>query len=76
VGVYVEKGNSPGMVRSGTFQWIRAGWSGINFVKTVHILNGMKRFARNFRSVLESKKTTSPRPDCQASPGALGPARL
>ncbi len=58
--VYVETGNSTGQVRSGTFQWIRAGWSGINFVKTVHILNGMKRFARNFRSVLESKNLPAP----------------
>ena len=55
LGVYVETGASSATVRTGTFQWIRAGWSGINFVKTEHILNGMKRFARNSRTILEAK---------------------
>ncbi|OGP90108.1 MAG: hypothetical protein A2031_00490 [Deltaproteobacteria bacterium RBG_19FT_COMBO_43_11] len=54
VGVYVESGSSPAMVRSGVFQWIRAGWSGINFVQTDHIIKGMKRFARNSKAILES----------------------
>ncbi|MEN6321766.1 MAG: hypothetical protein ABFD82_23835 [Syntrophaceae bacterium] len=48
------------MVRTGTFQWIRAGWSGINFVKTEHILNGMKRFARHSETILESKNLPAP----------------
>jgi len=57
VGVYVESGV---MVRTGTFQWIRAGWSGINFVQTTHIRNGMKRFARNFKTILESPNLPTP----------------
>jgi hypothetical protein len=57
VGVYVESGV---MVRTGTFQWIRAGWSGINFVQTTHITNGMKRFARNFKTILESPNLPTP----------------
>lgn len=60
VGVYVESGVSPTTVRAGSFQWIRAGWSGINFVKTSHIINGMKRFARNFEAVLESPNLPTP----------------
>lgn len=56
VGVYVETDSKPVKLRSGVFQWIRAGWSGINFVQTSHILNGMKRFARNNRMVLESPR--------------------
>jgi hypothetical protein len=53
VGVYVESGS---MVRSGVFQWIRAGWSGVNFVQTSHIIKGMKRNAKNSKTILESPK--------------------
>lgn len=56
VGVYVESGSSPSGVRSGFFQWIRAGWSGINFVETKHVILGMKRHAKNFKTILESPK--------------------
>ena len=48
------------MVRTGTFQWLRAGWLGINFVKPGHILGGMKRYAQNFRMVLESPRLPAP----------------
>jgi hypothetical protein len=54
IGVYVESNTSPVIVRSGFFQWLRAGWSGINFVKPNHIIGGLKRFARDSRMVLES----------------------
>lgn len=60
VGVYVESGSKPSMVRSGVFQWIRAGWSGINFVETKHIIKGMKRHANNFKTILESPKLPAP----------------
>jgi hypothetical protein len=60
LGVYVETGASSNAVRSGNFQWLRAGWSGMNFVKTDHILKGMKRFARNSKSILESKNLPAP----------------
>ena len=54
VGVYVETGASSSVVRSGVFQWIRAGWSGVNFVQSGHIIKGMKRYGRNFKGILES----------------------
>ena len=60
VGIYVESGSSPAVVRSGVFQWIRAGWSGINFVKTEHIIKGMKRNAQNSKTILESPKLPAP----------------
>jgi hypothetical protein len=60
VGVYVESGASPTMVRTGVFQWIRAGWSGINFVQEGHIISGMKRFSRNFKTILESPNLPTP----------------
>jgi len=58
--VYAESGSSPAMVRTGAFQWLRAGWLGINFVKPGDILGGMKRFARSFRTVLESPRLPAP----------------
>jgi hypothetical protein len=60
VGVYVETGASPTLTRIGTFQWIRAGWSGINFVQKGHIIDGMKRYARNFKTILESPHLPTP----------------
>ncbi|MBN1474817.1 MAG: hypothetical protein JW914_09395 [Syntrophaceae bacterium] len=54
VGVYVETGASLSLVRSGVFQWIRAGWSGVNFVQSGHVIKGMKRYGRNFKGILES----------------------
>jgi len=60
VGVYVESGSLPSMVRSGHFQWIRAGWSGINFVEAKHVIKGMKRHARNTKTILESPKLPAP----------------
>jgi hypothetical protein len=61
VGVYVESGSSPSAVRSGIFQWIRAGWSGVNFVQTSHIIKGMKRNAKNSKTILESPKLPAPK---------------
>lgn len=54
VAVYVETGSSPSMFRTGVFQWIRAGWSGVNFVQPKHIIRGIKRYAKSSKSVLES----------------------
>jgi hypothetical protein len=54
VGVYVETGAPSSVVRSGVFQWIRAGWSGVNFVQSGHVIKGMKRYGRNFKGILES----------------------
>ena len=60
IGVYVESITAPPMVRTGVFQWLRAGWSGINFVKSSHILRGLKRFARDSRMILESPRLPAP----------------
>ncbi|MEN6621798.1 MAG: hypothetical protein ABFD50_09645 [Smithella sp.] len=59
VGVYVESGSS--LVRCGNFQWIRAGWSGVNFVKPEHVIKGMKRHARNLKTIVESPSVPSPK---------------
>ncbi|PKN52727.1 MAG: hypothetical protein CVU55_05740 [Deltaproteobacteria bacterium HGW-Deltaproteobacteria-13] len=61
VGVYVESGAKSSSVRSASFHWIRAGWSGINFVRTDHIIKGMKRRAKTFKTILESPNLPSPK---------------
>jgi hypothetical protein len=60
VSVYVELPGGATIVRTGVFQWLRAGWSGINFVNSGHILRGMKRFGRDNKMVLESPRLPAP----------------
>ena len=60
VAVYVETGSSPSVFRTGVFQWIRAGYSGINFVRPRHIIRGIKRYAKSSKSILESPKLPAP----------------
>ena len=48
-------------VRMGILQWLRAGWAGINVVKSKHIQNGLKRFQRDTRDILESPHLPEPR---------------
>lgn len=71
VNVYVETGTAPAMVRTGVFQWIRAGWSGINFVQPGHIIDGLKRFARNNRMIMESPRLPAPNKLITAYQGLL-----
>jgi hypothetical protein len=49
------------MIRTGVFQWLRAGWSGINFVQSSHILEGMRRFGRDCKMILESSRLPAPK---------------
>jgi hypothetical protein len=60
VGVYVEGVNEQTTMKTGHFRWLRAGWTGINFVQPKHILNGLKRFARSSRAILESPRLPAP----------------
>lgn len=41
-------------LHAGSFKWLNAGWAKINMVKSSHILEGIKRFAADFKAVLES----------------------
>ena len=51
--IYVAD-SSANMLHVGSFKWLNAGWAKINMVKSSHILNGIKRFASDFKTVLES----------------------
>ncbi|BDV00976.1 hypothetical protein TDMWS_10610 [Thermodesulfomicrobium sp. WS] len=53
IAVFVPEGDR---TRVASFKWLRAGWAGINMVKPEHILAGMRRFAVDFRAVLESPR--------------------
>lgn len=59
VTVLVESGTSASSVRAGVFQWLRAGWSGINFVRETHIIGGLKRYGRDCKMILESPRLPS-----------------
>lgn len=41
-------------IRVGSFKWLNAGWAKMNMVNPDHILNGIKRFASDFKTVLEA----------------------
>jgi hypothetical protein len=56
ISVYTEAGQDQSVVRAASFKWLRAGWSNINMVQNDHIHQGMMRFARAFKEVLESPR--------------------
>jgi hypothetical protein len=57
--IYVAD-SSANMMRVGSFKWLNAGWSKINMVKSSHILAGIKRFADDFKTVLEAPGLPAP----------------
>lgn len=38
----------------GSFKWLNGGWATMNMVKSSHILEGIKRFASDFKAVMEA----------------------
>jgi len=56
VSFYIETDAAPPTVRFGVFKWLRAGWAGINLARSAHIYRGLERFAKSFKSVLESPR--------------------
>lgn len=59
VTMYVQK---PGEKESTglCFNWLRAGWMGMNFVKSKHVLAGLKRFTRDVETVFSSPNLPRP----------------
>jgi hypothetical protein len=60
VAVYWEPEAGRPLVRCALFKWLRAGWSGLNVVRGHHILEGMKRYARDFKAVVENPGLPAP----------------
>lgn len=56
ISVYTEAGQDQALVRAASFKWLRAGWSNINMVQNDHIYQGMMRFARAFKEIMESPR--------------------
>ncbi len=59
ISVYTEADQDPVLVRAASFKWLRAGWSSINMVQNDHIYQGMMRFARAFKEIMESTRLPS-----------------
>ncbi len=51
--VYVAD-TAKGIIHVGSFKWLNGGWAQMNMVNSNHILEGMKRFAADFKTVLEA----------------------
>ncbi len=60
ISIYYEIDDKTPLVRCGTFKWLKAGWSKINFVKNSHIYNGLIRFARSFKEIMENPGINAP----------------
>lgn len=56
VSFYIETDAALPTVRVGVFKWLRAGWAGINMARSGHIYSGLERFAKSFKTVLESPR--------------------
>jgi hypothetical protein len=57
--VYVAD-SSANVLHVGSFKWLNAGWAKMNMVNSNHILNGIKRFAADFKTVMESPGLPAP----------------
>jgi hypothetical protein len=53
INIYYEIDPYEPLLRCAAFKWVRAGWSKINVVKTHHIHNGIKRYAKSFKQIME-----------------------
>jgi len=53
INIYYEIDPGSPRVRCAMFKWLRAGWFGINMVKRRHIYNGLKRFGKPFKQIME-----------------------
>lgn len=48
--------NQPEVTQHVMFKWVRAGWSGMNMVRTEHVRRGCQRFAQSLTRLMESEK--------------------
>jgi len=56
VSIYIESAPALPGVRVVNLKWLRAGWSGLNVVRSEHIHSGLKRFALTTKQILESPR--------------------
>jgi len=53
--VYYETPGESAQVKCGAFKWLNAGWKKINMVKEYHIHEGLQRFGRAYKSIVENE---------------------
>ena len=58
--IYYEVDPVEPLTRFAVFKWVRAGWKNINFVRRSHIHDGLLRFSRDFKEILESPYLPEP----------------
>jgi hypothetical protein len=52
--------SSTNEMKVGSFKWLNGGWATMNMVNSNHILNGIKRFASSFKTIMETPGLPSP----------------
>jgi len=60
VTVYYQADPQTPKVTCGSVSWVKAGWAGINMVKTKHIHRGLTRVASAFTAVMENPRLPEP----------------
>lgn len=55
VAVYMEHPDGEPGIRYGVFKWLRAGWAGKNMIREKHVREGLCRFAKAFKDIMESR---------------------
>lgn len=58
--IYYGSNENPSLTKCYLFKWLRAGWLGMNMVKSKHIQSGFERFARDVKRVMESPRLPAP----------------
>jgi len=56
ISIYFESAPAVPGVRVANLKWLRAGWSGLNVVRSEHIYTGLKRFVLTTKQILESPR--------------------
>ena len=51
--VFYETDPGKPLLRCGVFKWLRAGWKNINMVQNHHIYKGMRRWAQDYKTIME-----------------------
>ena len=52
--IFYETNPDKHLVKCAIFKWLNAGWSKLNVVKNQHIHNGLVRYAKTFKTIIES----------------------
>jgi hypothetical protein len=58
--IYVEPETHNDQIEVGVFKWLNAGWAGMNMVQPKHIHEGLLRFAKPFKQLLERPDLPAP----------------